>query len=120
MNTTDAKRTGAGPALPSDGVVIRRPHFLLKGDSLFFLISERPFVVLNQAEQILWITIEKEACVGALKARLGPLVEQAIRRLLALEVAEVVLPAPPGKRRRVMVIEPHPDDEALSVGGLML
>jgi len=120
MNTTDTERTGARPALPSEAVVIRRPHFLLKGDSLFFLISQRPFVVLNQAEQILWKVLEKEACVGALQARLGPLVEEGIRRLLALEVAEVVLPAPPGKRRRVMVIEPHPDDAALSVGGLML
>src|SRR5579864_7805366 len=102
MNTTDAKRTGAGPALPSDGVVIRRPHFLLKGDSLFFLISERPFAVLNQSEQILWNELEKEASVGALEARLGASADEGIRRLLALEVAEVVLPAPSGKRRRVM------------------
>ena len=58
MNTTDAKRTDAKPALPSDAVVIRRPHFLLRGDSLFFLISQRPFVVLNQAEQILWNVLE--------------------------------------------------------------
>jgi LmbE family N-acetylglucosaminyl deacetylase len=101
-------------------VLIRRPHFLLRGDSLFFLISQRPFVVLNQAEQILWNVLEKEASVGALQARLGALADEGIRRLLALEVAEVVLPAPPGKRRRVMVIEPHMDDAALSVGGLML
>ena len=87
---------------------------------MFFLISQRPFAVLNQAEQILWNVLEKEASVGALQARLGALAEEGIRRLLALEVAEMVLPAPPGKRRRVMVIEPHMDDAALSVGGLML
>jgi len=120
MNTTDAKRTVATPALPSDAAVIRRPHFLLRGDSLFFLISQRPFVVLNQSEQILWNVLEKEASVRALQARLGALADEGIRRLLALEVAEVVLSAPPGKRRRVMVIEPHMDDAALSVGGLML
>ena len=64
--------------------------------------------------------MEKEATVGALQARLGALADDTIRRLLALEVAEVVLPTPSGKRRRVMVIEPHMDDAALSVGGLML
>jgi hypothetical protein len=74
MNTTDTERTGVRPALPNDAVVIRLPHFLLKRDSLFFLISQRPFVVLNQAEQFLWKVLEKEACVGALQARLGPLV----------------------------------------------
>ena len=120
MNTKDTEDTVARHELPSVALVIRRPHFLLKGDSLFFLISQRPFVVLNQAEQNLWKVLEKEACVGALQARLGPSVAQAIHRLLALEVAEVALPAPPGKRRRVMVVEPHPDDAALSVGGLML
>ena len=64
--------------------------------------------------------METEATVGDLEARLGAPAEEDIRRLLALGVAEVLTPAPPGKRRRVMVIEPHMDDAALSVGGLML
>ncbi len=120
MSTTDAKPTPATPALPSDAVVIRRPHFVLRGDALFFLISQRPFAVLSQAEQLLWNALEKEESVGVLQARLGESADEGIRRLLTLEVAEMVLPVPPGKRRRVMVIEPHMDDAALSVGGVML
>lgn len=106
--------------VPLDAVVVRRPHFQLRDDSLFFMISRRPFAVLNQQEQHLWNVLETEASVGALRASLGKSADIGIRRLLALGVAEI-LPAPPsGKRTRVMVIEPHMDDAALSVGGLML
>jgi len=113
-------RTAAGSALPSDAVVIRMPHFRLQGDSLFFLISTRPFAVLTPAEQKLWNAIEKEATVAELDAQLGPSAGEDIRRIEALNVARVLTAAPSGKRRRVMVIEPHMDDAALSVGGLML
>ncbi|MGO9340663.1 MAG: PIG-L deacetylase family protein [Terracidiphilus sp.] len=68
----------------------------------------------------MWLALEKEATVGELEARLGAPACEDIRRLVALGVAEVLTPAPTGKRRRVMVIEPHMDDAALSVGGLML
>jgi LmbE family N-acetylglucosaminyl deacetylase len=87
---------------------------------LFFLISQRPLAGLNEAEQVLWKMLEAETSVGSLQARLGESADEAICHLLELEVAEVLLPPPPGKRRRVMVIEPHMDDAALSVGGLML
>jgi len=113
-------RTAAGPGLPSYAVVVRRPHFRLQGDSLFFLISKRPFAVLAPAEQRLWNALQSEPTVGELEALLGASASEDIRRLVALGVAEVLTPPPPGKRRRVMVIEPHMDDAALSVGGLML
>jgi LmbE family N-acetylglucosaminyl deacetylase len=101
-------------------VVVRLPQFRLQGDSLYFLISKNPFAVLTPAEQNLWNAIEKEATVGELEARLGAPADEDILRLEALNVARVLTPVPPGKRRRVMVIEPHMDDAALSVGGLML
>ena len=113
-------RTGAESVLPSEAVVVRRPHFRLQGDSLFFLISKRPFAVLAPAEQSLWNSLEKEATVGEIEERLGTPAGEDVRRLQALGVAEVLTPPPSGKRRRVMVIEPHMDDAALSVGGLML
>ncbi len=113
-------RTGAVSVLPSDAVIIRRPHFRLQGDSLFFLISKHPFAAFTPAEQNLWNALEKEATVGELEARLGASAREDIRRLVELEVAEVLTPAPSTKRRRVMVIEPHMDDAALSIGGLML
>ncbi len=120
MNTAEASPIDARPAPAADAVVVRLPHFQLRGDSLFFLIAHRPLAVLNRAEQLLWAALEKEPTVGELQAQLGAGADESIRRLLELEVAVVVLPAPPGKRRRVMVIEPHMDDAALSVGGVML
>ena len=76
----------------------------LREDSLFSLISQRPFTILNHAEQNLWNVLENQASVGALRASLGDSAEEGIRRLLALDVAELVPPAPVGKRRRVMVM----------------
>ena len=93
ISTTDAEPISAIHALPGDAVVIRRPHFQLRGDSLFFLISRRPFAVLNHAEQNLWNVLENEASVGALRASLGDSAEEGIRRLLSLQVAELVPPA---------------------------
>jgi LmbE family N-acetylglucosaminyl deacetylase len=113
-------RTAAESALPSDAVVVRRPHFRLQEDSLFFLISKRPFAVLTLAEKNLWNAIEEEATVGELEARLGAPADDDIRHLGTLGVVEVLMSPPAGRRRRVMVIEPHMDDAALSVGGLML
>jgi LmbE family N-acetylglucosaminyl deacetylase len=120
VNTTAAEPMSSAQALPGDAVVVCRPHFQLREDSLFFLISRRPFAVLNHAELNLWNALENEASVRALRASLGDSADEGIRRLLSLEVAELVPPAPVGKRRRVMVIEPHMDDAVLSVGGLML
>lgn len=120
MNITETKPIDARPAPATDAVLVRLPHFKLEGDSLFFLISKRPFAVLSPAEQHLWIALEKEPTVGELRTQLGAGTDESIRRLLELEVAVEVLPVPPGKRKRVMVIEPHMDDAALSVGGMML
>ena len=114
-------RSDAGSVLPSGAVVMRRPHFRLQGDELFFLISKRPFAVLSSTEQNLWNALETEATVGDLETRLGsagrgshtpPVGARSCRSVDASAVK--------GKRRRVMVIEPHMDDAALSVGGLML
>src|SRR5665213_2388405 len=113
-------RTDAGSVLPGDATVVRRPHFRLQEDSLFFLISKRPFAALSAAEVSLWNALEQEATVAELGARLGPQAVEAISRLAALEVVEVLTAAPSSKRRRVMVIEPHMDDAALSIGGVML
>ena len=120
MNTAAAEPKSAIHDLPMEAVVVRRPHFELREDSLFFMISRRPFALLNQQEQDLWNALENGASVGSLKALLGDSIAEGIERLLALEVAEILPPSPPGKRRRVVVIEPHMDDAVLSVGGLML
>ena len=71
MNITAAQPTSKIHELPSDAVVVRRPHFQLRENSLFFLISRRPFAVLNHVEQNLWNASENEASVGALRASRG-------------------------------------------------
>lgn len=120
ISTTHPHGTALEPPLPGDAVVIRRPHFQLRGGSLFFLISRHPMVNLNESEQALWSLLGEDATVEAIRARLGTLADQTMRSLIDYEVAEVVLPAPLRRRRRVMVIEPHMDDATLSVGGAML
>jgi len=45
--------------------------------------------------------------------------EASIREFLRGELCELVEPAFPDGRRRVLIIEPHADDAALSVGGVM-
>ena len=120
MNSTTAEPISATHAFPTDAIVVRRPHFQLKEGSLYFMISRRPFAALNHAQQSLWNVLENEAPVGALRTSLGNSADECLHRLLALEVIELIVPAPLGKRRRVMVVEPHMDDAALSVGGVML
>lgn len=87
---------------------------------MFFLISKRPFAALSPAEMQLWNALEKEATVAELTARQGPQAGESINRLAALGVIEVLSPPPASKRRRVLVLEPHMDDAALSIGGVML
>jgi len=53
MNARDAQRTGAPATLSKDSVIVRRPHFRLRGDSLYFLISERPFATLSQGRYVM-------------------------------------------------------------------
>jgi LmbE family N-acetylglucosaminyl deacetylase len=92
----------------------------LDGESLFFLISKRPFAALSPVDVSLWTALEQEATVAQLRERIGPQADEAIRRLTGLEVIEVITAAPATKRRRVLVLEPHMDDAILSVGGVML
>jgi LmbE family N-acetylglucosaminyl deacetylase len=120
MNLAAVDSVNEMRAFPSEAMVVRRPHFHLRGDSLYFMISRRPFAVLNVAEQELWQRLEPEASVGTLRTLLGGSMDESIHRLLALGVAETLPPPLTGTRRRVMVVEPHMDDAVLSVGGLML
>jgi LmbE family N-acetylglucosaminyl deacetylase len=102
--------------LSGDDLVLRRPQFVRKGTALFFLESRRPFSTLAVSDCAVWDALEGGASVAALRARFGAEVEDGIRRLLGAAVCDVASPPAKG-RRRVVVIEPHIDDAALSVGG---
>jgi LmbE family N-acetylglucosaminyl deacetylase len=57
--------------------------------------------------------------VDAARKTCGGGTDALIREFLRCELCELVEPILPGERRRVLVIEPHADDAALSVGGVM-
>jgi LmbE family N-acetylglucosaminyl deacetylase len=57
--------------------------------------------------------------VEAARKVCGEGTEASIREFLRCELCEWVEPILPSGRRRVLVIEPHADDAALSVGGVM-
>ncbi len=96
-----------------------RPGFRLKGDSLYFLISHQSFVSLDIEEMDVWKAMDGEISVGDLRSRVTGDVDQIVRRLIDLQVCDLLPSSFPAERRRVVVIEPHMDDAALSVGGTM-
>jgi LmbE family N-acetylglucosaminyl deacetylase len=96
----------------------RRPHFELRGDAVFFVVSTRPAAVLDAQDQELWRRIDGKASVGALR-RAVPDAGNRLRRFHSSQLCELADAHFPTGRRRVLVIEPHMDDAVLSVGGSM-
>lgn len=101
-----------------DQVPLRRPHFELRDGSLFFLRSARPFLALDAADAELWCLLDGARSVGALAQRV-PSAEERLRALWASGVLELAPPCDGPPRRRALVLEPHMDDAALGLGGLM-
>ncbi len=63
--------------------------------------------------------MDRPVSVEAARKACGDGAETSIREFLRGELCELVEPVFPDGRRRVLVIEPHADDAALSVGGLI-
>ena len=99
--------------------IIRRPHFHLVGNDLFFLISRRAHGQLSTAEAGLWSALEAAPQMGELRRQFPGEADAAIARFIELGVCEPTDPRPPSGRRRIIVFEPHSDDAALSLGGIM-
>jgi LmbE family N-acetylglucosaminyl deacetylase len=105
--------------LTDDSVPTRLPHFHLKEGSLYFLISRRPYAPLDKEQQTVWNLLDGVSCVGDLRARQGPSFDAIVKGFVERGVCTVVPGRFPANRKRVMVIEPHMDDAAFSVGGAM-
>ena len=105
--------------LPADSIPVRLPHYRLRDAGLHFLISRRPAVHLEAHEQEVWRALDGSAPIEALLERFPGRAEPALRRFLDLGVCALVEGSFPAGRRRVLVIEPHMDDGALSLGGTM-
>lgn len=106
-------------SLCDDAIIVRRPNYHLKNEFLHFLISRRPYARLNDDEQTFWNAIDGETRLEDLRSRTAVPVEKILMRFIEMEVCEQLPTRFPGNRKRVVVIEPHMDDAALSVGGTL-
>jgi LmbE family N-acetylglucosaminyl deacetylase len=106
--------------LPVDSVPVRLPQYRLRDGGLYFLISRRPIAVLDACEQEVWESLDGSARVRDVAARFpAGAGEAALRRFVELGVCLPVAASFPEGRRRILLIEPHMDDGALSLGGTM-
>lgn len=97
----------------------RRPQNELRGSELFFLISRRPLLKLSQDDARLYVSIDGHKTAAELDA----VYSGAIERLRVWHQASVIELVPPftfGPGPHRVVIEPHMDDAALSIGGSLL
>ncbi len=76
------------------------------------MASRRPYRVLTEAESGVWQAIAEPAALATLDMAV-------VQDFWRNELCELAEPAFPAARRRVLVIEPHSDDAALSLGGVM-
>jgi LmbE family N-acetylglucosaminyl deacetylase len=106
-------------SLRSDYLLVRRPQLDLRENGLCFVSSKRPLRVLSAEELKLWNLMQREMTVGAVREACGEHADALIHDFLQSEFCELLEPPIPNARRRVLVIEPHADDAALSIGGTM-
>jgi LmbE family N-acetylglucosaminyl deacetylase len=95
-------------------LIAARPHFRREGNQLYFFLSERPFHSLTPSEAAAWDKLERRA--QSLEDLADP---AAVGRLVEAGLVEQITPVDEQERRRILVIEPHCDDAALSVGATM-
>ncbi len=106
--------------LPVDSIPVRLPHYRLRDGGLYFLISRRPVTLLSAREQAVWESLDGSVRVRDVAARFpAGAGEAALRRFVELGVCLPVAASFPEGRRRVLVLEPHMDDAALSLGGVL-
>lgn len=109
----------SGGALSGSAVPVRLPHYRVREDALYFLTSQKAFAGLDSFERQLWEAVDGQTTVSALRERFGAQADAALARFIDLLVCEMVPETAPAGRLRIAVIEPHMDDAALSVGGIM-
>ena len=104
--------------IEKDHIPLRRPHFHLRGNQLFFMISQRPHLDLQSDEVELWNRIDGKTTASELQLKSANACE-VLEKLWQQSLIELAPSSFGRDRKRVLVIEPHMDDAILSVGGLM-
>jgi LmbE family N-acetylglucosaminyl deacetylase len=96
-----------------------RPHNRRRGLQIYFLISRRPLLTLDPEDISLYESIDGHATVADLE-RKYPAARDRLVRWREAEIIELIPPNAPPTGPHLVVIEPHMDDAALSVGGRLL
>lgn len=104
--------------LPDGIIPVRRPHFHAKDGALYFLISRQQHAPLSDSEIAIWEAIDGRTNIANLRSRFVA-VDTVLDRFASRGVCELPPAGFPSRRRRILVIEPHMDDAALSLGGTM-
>lgn len=100
--------------MSSDVIIAARPHFRREGDDLYFFLSGRVFHHLKPEEAEIWEKLQS----GTMRAADLPDPEAALSMVDA-GLVERIIPVEVPDRRQILVIEPHCDDAALSIGATM-
>jgi LmbE family N-acetylglucosaminyl deacetylase len=105
--------------LRGEYLLLRRPQFQLRGNDLYWLGSTQPRRRLSAAEAGLWGLMKRPVTLHEVRRTCGEGADAMIHEFLRSEDCLLLEPEFPADRRRVLVIEPHADDAALSIGGTM-
>jgi len=97
----------------------RLPHYHRRDRGVFFMISPRPALDLSEQEIPLFETIDGCRSVAELE-RLCPGATTRLARWHEAGVIEFIPPLSSPAFPHLVVVEPHMDDAALSVGGRLL
>jgi len=96
-----------------------RPHYRVQGNQLFFLVSRRPAVDLSEKDLGIFRKIDGEKTVAEIAQGEVGVIER-LREWFEADILEMISPAERVSAPHLVVIEPHMDDAALSVGGRLL
>jgi LmbE family N-acetylglucosaminyl deacetylase len=98
----------------ASAMVVARPHFRQEGANLHFFLSDRVFHTLSSAESALW----QQLLLGPVE--LQSVADSSVVAGLELkQIVEVIAPIVRLDKRTILVVEPHSDDAALSIGGTL-
>lgn len=93
----------------------RLPHFARRGAEIFFLASRRPHLRLDDDDARLFDSID-----GRALSSLGERECATVERWREAGIVVLVPEPAAGRVGHVVVVEPHMDDAALSLGGVLL
>lgn len=96
-----------------------RPHIHRREGQIYFMISRRPFLDLSANEIPLFDSIDGRRTVAQLK-EVSREAAGILRRWRESSIIELVQPVSSPSSPHLVVVEPHMDDAALSVGGRIL